>query len=512
MPTFADQEQDQQYSSVNYQNQEQQQQQQNSNKTGLPDDLKVKLEAQSGLDLSQVRVYYNSPLPAALGAHAFTRGMNIYLAPGAEQYLPEEAMHLLQQLQGQVTPEKQLTNGKETTSINENEGLEKDAVTTGKQLDKAPTPDTTPKQLKKPTVPTEEVVQMATKSSHYGDFTIDDAKYDFNATNSQLVFEVEFEPNDKADSTKVGLVQMVRNIKGGDAKALNPNQDTKMTDDGYRIDMTSSNPNPLYAVDSTTPDIGSKDATKLEDYSTDSGYGEHAEKDATGWKNKARLYDAPSINGGNNSSKEFETSALALEGNDKGEYYGSIKWGWKKDGSGNLSKIDFDLVSEGVPTKDFLEASKAWNDAKTLGSLKAKADDTKVYEIDFTTEICSLLKGIKVSHLGNYTENNIQYNKIKVLEGDNANEIGYVKTTDFEDAADGKDTVDLPIPGIKVPTIDNLPFGARKDVCLITDPFLPKDTRMKIVEDDGYMVKVEIVQGPKTGDQGWVEKAKLKDE
>ena len=97
MPTFSDQEQDQQYRSVNTQNQEQQQQQ-NSNKTGLPDDLKAKLEAHSGLDLSQVKVYYNSPLPAALGAHAFTKGMNIYLASGAEQYLSEEAMHLIQQL------------------------------------------------------------------------------------------------------------------------------------------------------------------------------------------------------------------------------------------------------------------------------------------------------------------------------------------------------------------------------------------------------------------------------
>lgn len=45
-----------------------------------------------------------------------------------------------------------------------------------------------------------------------------------------------------------------------------------------------------------------------------------------------------------------------------------------------------------------------------------------------------------------------------------------------------------------------------------TDVLLPLGTRMRILEEDGDMVKVEIVQGPQTGDQGWVEKAKLQDE
>lgn len=513
MPNFADQDQDQQYSSVNTQNQEQQQQQQqNSNKTGLPDDLKAKLEAHSGLDLSQVKVYYNSPLPAALGAHAFTRGMNIYLAPGAEQYLSEEAMHLIQQLQGQVAPEKQLTDGKETTAINENEGLEKDAVTTGKQLEKAPLPTTTPKQLKKPTVPTEEVVQMATKSSHYGDFTIDDAKYDFtDATKSKLVFEVEFKPNDDVDTTKVGLVQSINSEINGNDVAKDPNEATKMTANGDRIDMSSALPNPLYAVDTAVPNTGTRDATKLEDYSTDPGYGEHAEKDATGWKNNARLYDAPSVDGGANSQKEFETAALALNGGDKGEYYGSVKWGWITNGGGVTTKIPFDLISEGVPTKNFLASAEAWNAGKTRGTVKTKEDNVSVVNRRGEEQF-KLAKDITVEYQGAIELNRTVHNRIKVKEGPNINQVGYVLVSKLKDMNDGTDTVDLPIPGIKIPKEDNLHFGANKDQCLVTDPLLPLGTRMKIIEEDGNMVKVEIVQGPKTGDQGWVEKAAIKDE
>lgn len=506
MPTQVNKEQEQQNHSINSSNENNQQ----SNDTGLPDDLKIKLETQSGLDLSGVRVYYNSPLPTALGAHAFTRGMNIYIASGAEKYLPEEGIHLLQQLQGQVKSEQSLTNGTDNVSINESNSLETEAVTTGNQLDKAPLPNAQPTHLKKPTAPTEEIVQRATKSSHYGDFTVDDAKYDFDAAKTKLDFLVDFKPKADVDATKVGLSQLVRNKKNGTAKALEPNQQTKMTDDGYRIDQLAQYPNPLYATGGDLEAGG--DASKLEDYKTSPSWGQHAIKGAGGWTQNATLDDSPTINGGNNSSKEFETSAVVLEGGDKGEYYGSVKWGWKKDGRGNLSKIAFDLVSEGAPTKDFLEAAEKWNDGKTRGTIKAKADDTIVYDRDKTTELFKVTKGTKASNSKNYSKNNIQFNLVKILDGTHKNKTGYTKAVDFEDSKDGKDTVNLPLPGIKLPTEDKLNFGAQKDICLPTDPLLSLDTRMKVLEEDGEMAKVEIVQGPKTGDQGWVEKSKLKDE
>jgi hypothetical protein len=52
------------------------------NRTGLPDQLKQGIEYNSGLDLSNVRVHYNSARPNQLNAHAFAQGNQIHLAPG----------------------------------------------------------------------------------------------------------------------------------------------------------------------------------------------------------------------------------------------------------------------------------------------------------------------------------------------------------------------------------------------------------------------------------------------
>lgn len=73
-----------------------------TNQTGVPDALLQKVMQESGLDLSQVRVHYNSPKPAELGALAYTEGFNIYLAPGEEAQLEHELWHVVQQLQGRA--------------------------------------------------------------------------------------------------------------------------------------------------------------------------------------------------------------------------------------------------------------------------------------------------------------------------------------------------------------------------------------------------------------------------
>lgn len=74
------------------------------NKTGMPDRLKSGLENLSGMDLSAVRVHYNSPKPTQLNALAYTQGQEIHLAPGREKHLPHEGWHAVQQMQGRVTP------------------------------------------------------------------------------------------------------------------------------------------------------------------------------------------------------------------------------------------------------------------------------------------------------------------------------------------------------------------------------------------------------------------------
>ncbi|WP_186280037.1 DUF4157 domain-containing protein [Fluviicola chungangensis] len=102
--------------------------QRKENKTGLPDNLKSGVENISGYSLDDVKVHYNSSEPASLQAQAYAQGTDIHVAPGQEKHLPHEAWHVVQQKQGRVKPTKQL---KDSTNINDDAGLEKEADTMG---------------------------------------------------------------------------------------------------------------------------------------------------------------------------------------------------------------------------------------------------------------------------------------------------------------------------------------------------------------------------------------------
>ena len=98
-----------------------------ANYTGLPDQLKAGLEHHSGLDMSDVRVHYNSSIPAQFNAHAITQGKRIDVAPGRERDVPHEAWHAVQQMQDRVRPTMEL-NG---TPVNDSKSLEHEADVMG---------------------------------------------------------------------------------------------------------------------------------------------------------------------------------------------------------------------------------------------------------------------------------------------------------------------------------------------------------------------------------------------
>lgn len=97
------------------------------NKTGLPDYLKSGLENLSNIDLSGVRVHYNSSKPAQLGALAYTQGQEIHIGDGQENYLPHEGWHAVQQIQGRVSSTKQ----KKGLPVNDDTNLEREADVMG---------------------------------------------------------------------------------------------------------------------------------------------------------------------------------------------------------------------------------------------------------------------------------------------------------------------------------------------------------------------------------------------
>jgi len=99
------------------------------NNTGMPDNLKAGVENLSGIDMSDVRVHFNSYKPAEVGALAYTQGTDIHVAHGQERHLPHEAWHVVQQKQGRVQPTMQLKN----MALNDDKGLEQEANVMGER-------------------------------------------------------------------------------------------------------------------------------------------------------------------------------------------------------------------------------------------------------------------------------------------------------------------------------------------------------------------------------------------
>ena len=93
------------------------------NLTGIPDGMKAQFEAGSGFSFDDVRVHYNSVLPARMGAYAYTQGNQVYLGAGQERHLGHELGHVVQQKQG-IVKKIGTING---VSFNDDINMEHDA-------------------------------------------------------------------------------------------------------------------------------------------------------------------------------------------------------------------------------------------------------------------------------------------------------------------------------------------------------------------------------------------------
>ncbi|MGN1340474.1 MAG: DUF4157 domain-containing protein [Oscillospiraceae bacterium] len=66
------------------------------------------LENRSGVDLSDVSIYHNSPKPAEIGALAYAQGSSVYIGPGQDKLLGHELTHVVQQKQGLVSSDSSI--------------------------------------------------------------------------------------------------------------------------------------------------------------------------------------------------------------------------------------------------------------------------------------------------------------------------------------------------------------------------------------------------------------------
>lgn len=109
--------------------------QQAENKTGIPDDVKQRMEDSFNTDFSGVRVHPDSAAAPEVGALAYTQGTDIHFAPGqfkpdtsaGQQLLGHELAHVVQQAEGRVQPTTEIGG----MPVNDNEGLEHEADVLG---------------------------------------------------------------------------------------------------------------------------------------------------------------------------------------------------------------------------------------------------------------------------------------------------------------------------------------------------------------------------------------------
>lgn len=104
------------------------------NCTGIPTQLKERVEQSTGLSLDDVRVHYNSYLPEKLDALAYTCGNQVEISPGQENCLPHELGHVVQQKLGLVRANAMHASG---AALNTEEALEHqaDEIGAGKKID-----------------------------------------------------------------------------------------------------------------------------------------------------------------------------------------------------------------------------------------------------------------------------------------------------------------------------------------------------------------------------------------
>jgi len=384
-------------------------------------------------------------------------------------------------------------------------------------------------------------VQRSPLGTHYGEFKaeyFEEIKLDGKAVGVDMY--LKFTPHTEVDATKIALTQSVKNYVDGKPIALDDLKEAQQVKTGagkgYNIDQSSENRNPLFA----TGKEPASDKDKLESYDTPhpvrelsrkekeadaaakktgrkyDGWGEHGYRKQEGadWKVKdAELHDDARLPTNKaNSGKLFETTALAIDGAQKGTYYGSVSWGLKTDAAGKLSKVDVAKVSEAVPSQNFLAAAKVWNASTARGTLVTAADDTPVYDSKAKPHNFKLKKDTVLELKSQALINDVVYVYVKIDAGaaEHAGDTAYLKASDVKDKGDGKANVKLPYVDVKVTSAATKLYKAKDKKDVVVD--LAKNTRLKVVSTEGDLQQVEVVDGEHVTKAGWIAKGKIKDE
>ncbi len=371
--------------------------QKKENHTGLPDHLKSGIENLSGHAMDDVKVHYNSSQPAQLNAHAYAQGNQIHIAPGQEKHLAHEAWHVVQQKQGRVKPTKQL---KSSVAINDSPALEKEADVMGSKALRVPA-TSTPTQLlsiSPQALPsTNQLVIQRQDIKTFGG-TYKAVKYDLTkkklSEKVQLIgseMKLEFHATDTVDCDKIGLTQTtsptVKKLQAprenyaaarGLSRSVTDHVEGEEVEHARYFDRTDKNNHPVFGAQN------GKDLVPTEFHSEDDKLGAHVlDKNGKVIKDApAVLLDMPGRNWeeGWQVIQSFETTAVCLNGPMKDDYLGSVEWGYTYGPNDEGKVLPFKKISDGMPTKKFIEAVAQWNKAKIPQDHGPDVDTVKLPE------------------------------------------------------------------------------------------------------------------------------------
>jgi hypothetical protein len=496
----------------------------------LPRELRASLEAYFRTPLDRVRLHNDEAsqsLADSLGARALTIGQDIHLgsdgarAMGSDrnQLVAHEVVHTLQQ--GQVGPRAKLKVGAAHDRHERQAERIAESFARGGAAEK----------VESASAP---AIQRSMIPAHFGNF--EDATYDYltDAAGARIGVEMhlKFHPGTNARADVIALSQAAKGVQSGAPFApgiQGMHQATSGPGAGYFIDQYAGDPNPLYGA---TPNVRKGgNAGKLADYETldvtpltkaqqatdaktsgihgrhYTGAGRHGFRKVVGDNfvtQPAELWDAPTYGAVyRDSSQTFETAALAVEGPQQSTYYGSVEWGWQTDGKGALTKLPFRVVSQGVPSVNFLTAATIWNASRADFAYEVTAPTNMLSAVTFAP-ITSLAAGAQVTPTGrNTTSGGTAY-----LEVSMGGYTGLVETKLLRAVAIGAQTVDLPVPMVHTVTNPNgtrvilrpgtnaanataVPRGTRVTVmrCMAPTAVLPNHSEGKVV--DGAMLGTE---------------------
>ncbi len=452
----------------------------------LSPDIQQEMGSKMGADFSGVKIHNDSnaaDMSSEIGAKAFTHGNDIYFNKGQYDPSSNKGKHLLAH---------ELTH-----TVQQGDNIQKSLIQ--RDLD----------------VPTD-----------YGTFkSMGVSTFDDYRESVKLFIRILFYPDvNKVDATKIGFVQIVKALdESGNPYAIDPTAANRMVPKeskkgaGYATDQLPTDNNPLYSQDSNLAE-----GQKLSDTpmgSIGKNYRLGLPKDIDVDKQFATLKDAPSLNRNVTGEKIFETAVIAIDGVDKGKYYGSVKWGFKvvkgENGAApTITHTDITFVSGGMPSENFIQAAVMWNKAKTQGTLQVTANPAKGIkavlgrQIDPVTDEIDVAQDTKLKFKEPWNILGTSYSLCEELEADGITLTGkryFVKNSDMKDLADGGETKNLPM---SILTADTTLIREKPDKKLT----LKEGTRILIVptsKPDKKFTQIEVLDGDNAGMTGKIKNKEM---